>query len=718
MATTPALPVVPKNGTDAAKVKPARKGAPRPPGTSTFTEELGTAIHSPVPAPLPSPATPSLAAAFLGNGVSMDGSADAPWLPEAAPAAGSKCTVAPNHRPSSGSATALLPAPSFGGGKPVLAVPARAGKGAIKGAARTAEPAAAPAKPPVDPSQVVETAAGRVPHHAMRLAAATKSTRPENAVKAAPQDVSPRVAGLAEPLDVAAGSVAAERSAVRVPHDATRLATATTSARPSRAAEAAPPDVAVRPAGVAELLDAAVRPKAAEPQAGRVPHEATHLEAPTTGTRLGNAVKEAPRDVPASPAGVAEPFAAAVRPMAAERQAGPVPHDAPRPAAERQAGPVPHDAPRPAAERQAGPVPHDAPRLAAERQAGPVPHGETRLPVATTSARPSRAAEAAPPDVAARPAGLAEPLEAAVGPLAVERPAKDEIPARGRATRQDAARGGAPSAASAREMAPAPAVLASALDGARAPASVVNPATQVSPELPARQAGEDPPAPAPQPKNAGAPRAATPREDRTGSSPAGPQASPADGSPRSTEIVKDLYTAASTPLPSAIHAALQSAVARLADATPAPLLPAAVPVHHAALAESILARARALPETGAVEVRFALEPEGLGTVRVRIESRGEHVRIEIQATSRAAIETLSPGISRLAAHLQEAGYRDAEIHLDLGTSGGAGSTGNRGERPDRGTAFGTPAPGDTVAAERGASSAPAARPRYFFDRTF
>jgi hypothetical protein len=629
---TPALPVVPKNGTDVAKVKPARKGAPRSPGTSTFSEELGTAIHPPVPVALPSPATPSLAAAFLGNGVSRDGGAGVPWLPEAAPDAGLKCTAAPNHSPSSGPATTLLPALSFGGGKPVLAVPARAGKGAIKGAVRTAESAAATAKPPVDPSQVIETAAGRVPQDAARLAAATKGKRPENAVKAAPQDVSQRIASVAEPLDPAVRPMATERQARSVPHGATRLPVATTSARPSLAAEAAPPEIAARPAGAAKPLDKVVRPMATE--------------------------------------------------------------------------------------QQARPVPHDAPRLAAERQAVPVPQGETRLPVATMSARPGNAVAAAPQNIPASLVGLAEPLGMAVDPLVVEQPAKNESPARGRAARQNAARGDAASSASVREAAPAPAVPASALEGARILVNAANPAAPVSQESPARQAGEGSPAPAPQPKNAGASRAATPQGDGAGSSPAGPQASPADGSPRSAEIVKDSHAAASTPFPSATHAALQSAVTRLAETAPAPLMPAAVPVHHAALAESILARARALPETGAVEVRFALEPEGLGTVRVRIESRGEHVRIEIQATSRAAIETLSPGISRLAAHLQEAGYRDAEIHLDLGTSGGADHTGNRGERPDRGTAIGTPEPGDNVAAERGASSAPAARPRYLFDRTF
>ena len=699
---TPALPVVPKNGTDVAKVKPARKGAPRSPGTSTFSEELGTAIHPPVPVALPSPATPSLAAAFLGNGVSRDGGAGVPWLPEAAPDAGLKCTAAPNHSPSSGPATTLLPALSFGGGKPVLAVPARAGKGAIKGAVRTAESAAATAKPPVDPSQVIETAAGRVPQDAARLAAATKGKRPENAVKAAPQDVSQRIASVAEPLDPAVRPMATERQARSVPHGATRLPVATTSARPSLAAEAAPPEIAARPAGAAKPLDKVVRPMATEQQARPVPHDAarlaaerqavpvpqgeTRLPVATTSARPVRAAEAAPPDIAARPGGVAESFEAAVRPMATEQQARP--------------------------------VPHDAPRLAAERQAVPVPQGETRLPVATMSARPGNAVAAAPQNIPASLVGLAEPLGMAVDPLVVEQPAKNESPARGRAARQNAARGDAASSASVREAAPAPAVPASALEGARILVNAANPAAPVSQESPARQAGEGSPAPAPQPKNAGASRAATPQGDGAGSSPAGPQASPADGSPRSAEIVKDSHAAASTPFPSATHAALQSAVTRLAETAPAPLMPAAVPVHHAALAESILARARALPETGAVEVRFALEPEGLGTVRVRIESRGEHVRIEIQATSRAAIETLSPGISRLAAHLQEAGYRDAEIHLDLGTSGGADHTGNRGERPDRGTAIGTPEPGDNVAAERGASSAPAARPRYLFDRTF
>jgi hypothetical protein len=86
---------------------------------------------------------------------------------------------------------------------------------------------------------------------------------------------------------------------------------------------------------------------------------------------------------------------------------------------------------------------------------------------------------------------------------------------------------------------------------------------------------------------------------------------------------------------------------------------------HADLAEALVARARALPADGSLELRFALEPEDLGTVRVQILSRGEHLEVRILATSGAAIDAIGPGLSRLTNQLLDAGFRDPAIELSL-----------------------------------------------------
>ncbi len=88
-------------------------------------------------------------------------------------------------------------------------------------------------------------------------------------------------------------------------------------------------------------------------------------------------------------------------------------------------------------------------------------------------------------------------------------------------------------------------------------------------------------------------------------------------------------------------------------------------VPHQALAEAIVARARAGPQNGSLELRFALEPDDLGPVRVRIRSRGDGVKIRIIAWSSAAVDTLGSGVARLHAQMQDAGFRDAQIDLGL-----------------------------------------------------
>ncbi len=90
---------------------------------------------------------------------------------------------------------------------------------------------------------------------------------------------------------------------------------------------------------------------------------------------------------------------------------------------------------------------------------------------------------------------------------------------------------------------------------------------------------------------------------------------------------------------------------------------AAARVHHQALATAIAAKARAVPQDGSVELRFALEPEDLGAVRVRIESRGDQLRIKIIASSGAAVDSLSSGIGKLVSQLTEPGMKEPEIDL-------------------------------------------------------
>jgi flagellar hook-length control protein FliK len=102
-------------------------------------------------------------------------------------------------------------------------------------------------------------------------------------------------------------------------------------------------------------------------------------------------------------------------------------------------------------------------------------------------------------------------------------------------------------------------------------------------------------------------------------------------------------------------------------------------VHHRALAEAIVARARRLPQNGSVEVRFALEPKDLGLVRVRIESRGEQLRIRILASSGAAVDALSSGVAKLAAQLSEAGGKSPVIDLAVDDALGAGTQQRHGE---------------------------------------
>jgi len=90
------------------------------------------------------------------------------------------------------------------------------------------------------------------------------------------------------------------------------------------------------------------------------------------------------------------------------------------------------------------------------------------------------------------------------------------------------------------------------------------------------------------------------------------------------------------------------------------------------LAETIVARALDTSRPGVTELRFALDPEDLGPVRIRIEASGDRVLVRIVATSGAAAQHLGGGIPRLVAQLQHAGFGDAHVDLSF-DDGGAGA---------------------------------------------
>lgn len=129
---------------------------------------------------------------------------------------------------------------------------------------------------------------------------------------------------------------------------------------------------------------------------------------------------------------------------------------------------------------------------------------------------------------------------------------------------------------------------------------------------------------------------------------------------------------------------------------PAPTQPAApelptlrdlAPLPHEALAQTILTRARALPENGAVELRFALDPPDLGAVHVKIEARGHEVRIQIETATHAAAGALAPGLAKLTTELHAAGYPDPQISLGTSPEHGQRETspnGRNGASPEQG----------------------------------
>jgi flagellar hook-length control protein FliK len=143
-----------------------------------------------------------------------------------------------------------------------------------------------------------------------------------------------------------------------------------------------------------------------------------------------------------------------------------------------------------------------------------------------------------------------------------------------------------------------------------------------------------------------------------------------------------------------VEAAAAAPVVRIAAPAHVPgaplegsVLREALPLPHEALAHAIVTRARALPENGAVEVRFALEPADLGAVRVEIETRGRQVRIHIETATEAAASVLSPGVARLATDLHSAGYPDPHVSVSTSPEHGQRETlpnGRNGTPPEHG----------------------------------
>lgn len=127
-------------------------------------------------------------------------------------------------------------------------------------------------------------------------------------------------------------------------------------------------------------------------------------------------------------------------------------------------------------------------------------------------------------------------------------------------------------------------------------------------------------------------------------------------------------------------------VQRMAE-TPAPTpsgpMPLPEPLRLETMARAILARAAEIKPDGTAELRFALQPADLGEVRVSIESRGERVKIVLEAASLAAVETLAPGLARLTSELESAGYRHPEVQLQLGSFAEPGRHAREGHHPAR-----------------------------------
>ena len=201
------------------------------------------------------------------------------------------------------------------------------------------------------------------------------------------------------------------------------------------------------------------------------------------------------------------------------------------------------------------------------------------------------------------------------------------------------------------------------------------PTPGAQPRPPAEVAAKSAPAAA-EPRRTSSSEGATPRES---GSRAGADASSGRGpAPRTSETSSAAPSAAPMPIAAARATTIP---------TPATFEVGPPRLTQGSLAEAIVSQARALPGTGAVEVHFVMEPAELGAVKVRIQTRGHEVRVDIAASSSGAASALAEGIPRLTAQLELAGYRQPEVSLtlDLAHDG-------RGANPDRGAEPGHPRP--------------------------
>jgi len=132
----------------------------------------------------------------------------------------------------------------------------------------------------------------------------------------------------------------------------------------------------------------------------------------------------------------------------------------------------------------------------------------------------------------------------------------------------------------------------------------------------------------------------------------------------------------------------------------------AEPVRYEMLAQAILARARALPAPGPIELRFHLIPEGLGPVTVRMGSRGRKIRVEIAASTAGARDLLAAEAGRLGEALERHGFRDPQVRVGLDLGSGRGGGGGAEAGPD---AFERPAQGGRPLGGTAPPSGPAGR---------
>jgi hypothetical protein len=285
----------------------------------------------------------------------------------------------------------------------------------------------------------------------------------------------------------------------------------------------------------------------------------------------------------------------------------PPPAPAPEPTAEPETSAPPAAAPSPAPAPAPAPAPSPVPARLAY-----APEVAIAAPIAPTPAPP---ASPKPPEAPSTPVRRVAPR----APLAVEVVASPEEPATV-------------------EFAPIrmPSALEPEPDPAPRPAPLPAPPTP-APKTPSEPVVEPRPG-VPAPPAAAEPIAAHRPSPRAHAVDAVAAAvSHARGTPQTSEVGR-------------AHAAPGSA--------PAPVAPDA-------MIEAIVARAKSMPANGTVEVRFALDPQDLGSVRIHLETKGDQVRVEILAANDAALDTLGAGIQKLQRQLEDAGFRHAEIRLDL-----------------------------------------------------